>query len=191
MLRKICSKCFVEKDVSEFRFRNDRKKYRNECNLCLNKLCVSRYQSNPENKKQKVMMWRKNNPEKYSEINKKWREKNLKNYRKKRKECDFLFGLIHRVRSRIRSFMLQKNITKNNTTFDIVGCAPHQLKEHLESKFTEGMEWKKMGREIHIDHIIPLSSAKNEEEIYKLCHYTNLQPLWATDNRKKSNKLVE
>jgi hypothetical protein len=41
----------------------------------------------------------------------------------------------------------------------------------------------------HIDHKIPLSSAKTEEEAYQLCHYTNLQPLWAEDNLKKSNKL--
>ena len=42
----------------------------------------------------------------------------------------------------------------------------------------------------HVDHIIPLSSAKNENEIYELCHYTNLQPLWGTDNIKKSNKIL-
>jgi len=39
--------------------------------------------------------------------------------------------------------------------------------------------------------IIPLSSAKTEEELYKLCHYTNLQPLWAEENMKKGNKILE
>jgi len=42
----------------------------------------------------------------------------------------------------------------------------------------------------HIDHIIPLSSAKTEGEFYELCHYTNLQPLWAENNIKKSNKII-
>ena len=43
----------------------------------------------------------------------------------------------------------------------------------------------------HIDHIIPLYSAKNEEDIIKLCHYTNLQPLWAEENLSKSNKILD
>jgi hypothetical protein len=45
--------------------------------------------------------------------------------------------------------------------------------------------------EWHIDHIVPLSSAKTEDEVYGLCHYTNLQPLWAKDNLQKSNKLLK
>jgi hypothetical protein len=49
------------------------------------------------------------------------------------------------------------------------------------------MTWDNQGK-WHIDHIIPLSSGNTEEEIIKLCHYTNLQPLWAIDNMKKGSK---
>ena len=42
----------------------------------------------------------------------------------------------------------------------------------------------------HIDHIIPISSATTEEEVYKLNHYTNLRPMWGSDNIRKSNKLL-
>ena len=50
------------------------------------------------------------------------------------------------------------------------------------------MNWSNYGL-WHIDHIIPLSSAKKQEDLYKLCHYTNTQPLWAEDNLKKGSKL--
>jgi len=189
MEKKICSKCKIEKDVCEFTYRNDRQKYRNQCKSCLNEMEKTRYSLNPDNKRKRVFLWKQNNPEKYYISNKKWRKTNLKNYRKIKKEDDPLFAFKHRVRSRIRSFMKTNKITKKNKTFDIVGCAPSLLKEYLESKFTEGMSWDKLGVHIHIDHIIPLSSAKTEEEILKLCHYTNLQPLWATENLKKSNKI--
>jgi hypothetical protein len=80
---------------------------------------------------------------------------------------------------------------KKNKTFDIVGCAPNYLREHIEKQFLEGMNWENYGfYGWHIDHIIPLSSAITEEDIYKLCHYTNLQPLWAKDNLTKNNKLL-
>ena len=44
--------------------------------------------------------------------------------------------------------------------------------------------------EWHIDHIIPISSVKDENEMVKLNHYTNLQPLWEIDNLMKSNKII-
>jgi len=58
---------------------------------------------------------------------------------------------------------------------------------HLESQFADGMTFKNHG-EWHIDHIKPLFLAKTEEDVIKLSHYTNLQPLWATENRKKRSK---
>jgi len=190
MEKKICSKCDIEKDVCEFTYRTDRKKYRNQCKSCLNEMGKIRYSLNPDVKIKQASLWRENNPEKYNISNKKWRTNKLKDYRKTKKEVDPLFAFTHRVRSRIRSFMKTNKITKKNKTFDIVGCTPSLLKYHIEKQFTEGMSWDKLGDHIHIDHIIPLSSAKTEEEILKLCHYTNLQPMWATENRKKSNKMI-
>jgi hypothetical protein len=86
-------------------------------------------------------------------------------------------------------FLKKTNATKKNKTFEIVGCSPQQLKEHLEKQFVTGMTWENR-QSWHIDHITPLSSAKSVEEFYKLCHFTNLQPLWAEDNLRKSNKIT-
>lgn len=69
----------------------------------------------------------------------------------------------------------------------MLGCDWPTLKAHIESQFTGGMSWGRFA-EIHIDHIVPLSSAKNEQELEALCHYTNLQPLWAKDNQRKGCK---
>jgi len=70
-----------------------------------------------------------------------------------------------------------------------LGVSFDELNIYLEQKFKNNMSWENYG-EWHIDHIIPLSSAKTEKEIYELCHYTNLQPLWAEDNLKKGCKVL-
>ena len=70
-----------------------------------------------------------------------------------------------------------------------MGVSLNDLKEHLQSKFKDGMNWDNYGS-WHIDHIIPLSSAKTTEELNTLCHYTNLQPLWASENLSKGKKMV-
>lgn len=54
------------------------------------------------------------------------------------------------------------------------------------------MNWDNHGRRgWHLDHIIPISSfdLSNREEFLKAVHYTNIQPLWAIDNLRKSNKI--
>jgi hypothetical protein len=139
-----------------------------------------------------------NNLEKIKNYSKHYRLSNLekiKNYSKKydneKYNSDFLYRLKKNIRHRIKFFLKIKNIKKNNKTFDIVGCTPEFLREYIEKQFKNGMSWDNYGfYGWHIDHIIPLSSGNTEEEVYKLCHYTNLQPLWAEDNLKKSNKII-
>jgi len=136
--------------------------------------------------------WREKNKEKVLKKSKEYGKKNRKlltEYEKKKRNDDSLFRTIRYVRNRINQYLKSKNYKKNSKSFDLVGCSPEFLKEHIESQFIEGMSWDLMGKEIHIDHKIPLSFGKNENEVKKLCHYTNLQPLWAKDNLTKSDKI--
>lgn len=144
---------------------------------------------NCEKNKEYCNLWRQNNPDYKKTYNENNREKNWEYEKKRRKNV--LVKLACNIRCRVKNFLKSKNINKTNKTFNIVGCSPELLKEHLEKQFTEGMSWDNHGRfGWHIDHIIPLSSANTDEEIYKLCHYTNLQPLWAFDNLTKGDKII-
>jgi hypothetical protein len=74
----------------------------------------------------------------------------------------------------------------------LIGCDINQLKKHLENKFKSGMTWDNYGV-WHIDHIKPLCSfdLRDEGEVKKACHYSNLRPLWAEDNIKKAKEDVK
>lgn len=51
----------------------------------------------------------------------------------------------------------------------------------MADRFTDGMSWDRYGQ-WEVDHIVPLSSAGSLEDLIRLCHYCNLQPLWKRDN---------
>jgi hypothetical protein len=102
-----------------------------------------------------------------------------------------IYKMSMNVRHRLNEFLNLKRLTKKNKTFEMVGCTPGELKIYLEKKFKPGMTWwNHSPKGWHIDHRIPLASAKNYEDIVRLMHYTNLQPMWAPENIKKSNKII-
>lgn len=109
---------------------------------------------------------------------------------KERLKKDITFKIIHRIRQLIRCSIKNQGYTKNSKTYEILGCDFDTFKKHIERQFTKRMTWENYG-EWHFDHIYPISLGKTEHEIINLCHYTNFQPLWASDNRKKSNKIIE
>ena len=190
--RKINKKEWRKKNRQTDRSKEIRKKY-----LQLDKVKVRQkkyYQSDIG----KEVKRRYNQSAKGRENNKKWEEKYKKSekgkathnkYKKRRMETDPKIKIIHSVRTRLNLFLRNNNIKKTNTTFKMVGCTPKFLKEYLEKKFKPGMSWQNHTKTgWHIDHIKPLNKAKSPEAVKKLMHYTNLQPLWATENLKKGNK---
>lgn len=115
-------------------------------------------------------------------------KKRLAENRKNRCKTDHLFVLKERVRAITGSiFRRRRHFQKNSRTHQLVGADWTTVSQWIEAKFQPGMTWNNMPL-WHVDHEIPLASAKTQEELEKLCHYTNLQPLWAFDNMSKGAK---
>ena len=190
--RKLENKLYREK-YSEKRKETIKKYYENNKESISNKFKVYK-ENNPKKIKDISNKSYHKNKEKHKEKIKKYRQNNKDHrskYNTELKKNNIIYNLSSICRTRIYNFITKNNLNKKNKTFDVVGCSPQFLKEYLEKKFTDGMSWDNKGfYGWHIDHIIPLSSAKTEEEVVKLCHYTNLQPLWAIDNLKKGSKLL-
>ena len=114
-------------------------------------------------------------------LNKSVRNKN----HKKRYASDDLYKITCNLRSLIKNSFKRKGYDKKTRTNKILGCSYEELKRYIESKFEPWMTWDNHGKYNgdeknygwDIDHIIPISSAKTEDDVIKLNHYTNLQPL--------------
>ena len=102
---------------------------------------------------------------------------------------DPLYRFKKLLRNNIRNSFKRGGFSKTSQACEILGSDWDVVKKYFESKFTEGMSWDNMGL-WHIDHILPISTATCEEDVIRLNHYTNLQPLWGEDNIKKSNKMT-
>ncbi|MFH1760780.1 MAG: hypothetical protein ABIA63_06730 [bacterium] len=109
---------------------------------------------------------------------------------KNRYKTDPMFKLNRLMSSGIRQSL--KNGKICNTWTTLVPYTPKQLKKHFEKQFQIGMSWENQGK-WHIDHRIPLSvfnfTKSSHIDFKRAWSLKNLQPMWAKDNIKKSNKL--
>lgn len=168
------------------------------------------YKKWPKNK-ESVKNWRYNNKSRINECRKKiienYTEEEYKEFRTKinnrrrnRLKIDELYKLRCNISSRLSKALKSIKESKDDIkTIDTLGCDLYFFKEYIESKWEDWMTWENYGRynkESYygwdIDHIIPISVGKTKEEIIKLNHYTNLQPLCSRINRDiKKDKLED
>lgn len=153
---------------------------------------------NERNKK-----WFRENPEKTKlllEKHKKVRQETSRKWQRENKKRasinhvnwvknNHMARLSSNIRNLIRSCFKGK---KSKRTEEILGCSIIEFREYLFSFYADrrltAADFGKTG--YHIDHKIPISTATNDEEVIRLCHYTNLQPLYWRDNIIKSNKII-
>lgn len=104
--------------------------------------------------------------------------------KKYRYDNDPVFKLKTLIRNRISKIL--RPSTKPATSMQLVGCSAEELKEYLTQQFTTGMSWNNYGK-WHVDHRESFASIDidDAESVRRVCHYSNLQPLWAADNIRK------
>lgn len=189
------------------------------CKECINKYNKQLREKNKIVLREKRKKYYRDNPQKFKEYKikykdarkeclKKYREKNkekiklyLKEYNKKNKEKrrikekskrenDKIYRLKINTRLMINDAFKRKGKFKIEKTRNILNCDINFFIKYLLQTYKNnyGYEWDGIEK-VHIDHIVPLSIAKTEEDVIKLCHYSNLQLLKAKDNIKKGNKL--
>lgn len=104
-----------------------------------------------------------------------------------RRRKEPLFRLRQRIARAQRRSLMTMGLRKSEPTFKTLGYSPSDLASHISRQFSEGMSWNNIGL-WHVDHIVPVSTARSVEDLVRLNALTNLRPLWAHDNLVKSNK---
>ncbi len=126
-------------------------------------------------------------------IRKVWEERNRERLRENqkrrfarlRKESP-AYRLSHSLRTRLGQ-ALRRNIKHGSAVRDL-GCSLDEFRAYIASRFKSGMTWENWGRRgWHLDHRQALASfdLSDPEQFRQAVHYTNYQPLWASENCSK------
>jgi len=181
---KECTKCGT-KPINQFsKSKKEKDGLQSSCKACTKLYHANHYKENKDKIDQQNKNWYENNKEK--------RIAKITEYKRERRKADPIFKLIVNIRRRTNRALKAVRWSKSSKFNEYIGCTKKELDFHLTSQFQPGMSWENYGDGLgswSLDHIKPLSLAKNELEIYSLCHYSNLRPMWHIDNLKKSNKV--
>lgn len=210
---RLCPKCGVRKLKSEFG-KDPRRKdgLRPWCKRCHNDATADWRRRNPDRQKELVRDWGRRNPDKLAEKRARyesrnpgiaarrmaeWRARNLEKAREngrrmnKRRRSTLHGRLNCRVGNALR--LCLSGSKYGLASFRLLPYSIDDLSRHIERQFYGGMDWDAFMRgEIHIDHIVPLSSFRITgpkcEDFKRAWALTNLRPLWAKENLRKSAK---
>jgi len=181
--RLVCKTC-VKIEKKEY----DRVNYQNNKTKIV-KNTKKYYTNNKEKYKVYNKQYRITNKKVLSEKKKKYDKDNSKKIneqRLNRRKTDVLFKLTSNYKSMLGNVIKHKGYIKNSKSESILGCTYEEFKLHIESLWQPWMNWDNYGnpkdgiyemdKTWDLDHIVPLASAKTENELLKLNHYSNIQP---------------
>lgn len=107
---------------------------------------------------------------------------------KEKRATDLNFRISEILRSKVH-----KMIKGRQTSYAFVlDCDIEMFKRWIEYQFDENMTWNNLGSYWQIDHILPINQFDFSKERDKMIcfNWTNLQPLPASENRSKTDKII-
>lgn len=171
------------KTENKEKIKEDWKKYRSENAEQIKEKNFKYRIANADKVKAGILRWNSNNPEKVK----------AKQRRAAMKRRATLKGRLNNIMSSGICRSLDKGKAGRHWE-SLVDYTVDKLKRHLERQFLPGMSWDNYGQ-WHIDHIIPISVHNyiSPDDIdFKRCwSLHNLQPLWATENMIKKDRLIK
>lgn len=152
------------------------------------------YHKNPQAHKARVDKYKASHVEQVKESRARYKRENRQkctDYQRNKRQSDPVYKFRTSFVHLMCMYRKKTKYTGTKGTWEMVGCDFDTFLTHIQSQFEDGMTLENYGHgegKWNIDHIIPISVAKTNEDIERLNHYSNLRPMWSLDNYRKSNK---
>ena len=175
---RVCKDCNIHKEMHS-KMNKGEIEYYNRCKPCF----LAYKKAYNDARKEKYRAYNAT-----EEVHKRRRERN-----KVRRKTEPAYKITESCKARIHSVL---NGYKGMTSSDLLNCTRQQLLDWLEYNWSDGMTWENHGNgegKWHIDHVVPISffNVENEEEQLMCFHWSNLRPLYGSDNISKWNSVNE
>lgn len=171
------------------------KEWRDKNRERLNEMAREKYKEDPQVFKERKDKYVSSHIAEVKASRKRYNEENRQkrtDYERNKRKTDPVYRFRSSFTCLIRGYLRKNGYKGEKSTWEIVGCDFETFLEYVISQFKEGMALENYGHGEgcwNIDHIIPICTAENDEDLERLNHYSNLRPMWASDNYRRPRKI--
>lgn len=194
METRVCKRCGVEYPLSiEYfkRYTQGSHSFEIVCRKCRNRDNMEYRRRVLSENEEMALRWK--------EYRKNWKRNNMDKIvaqvvrrTRERYHEDEIYRWTLEARRGVRSALNERKAKhfSDKRVVEITGLPKEELKAHLLKTYFDiyGSECSDLST-THVDHIVPLCTATNLNEVKSLFHYTNLRLLKECDNRRKGTTL--